>query len=113
MTGAMKTFTPIEQLAASLPWAAEVSSGLVRFIGLAELLGGLGLILPSLLKIKPILTPISAIGIIAIMIFAAIFHITRGETGVIGMNIIMAALSGLVAWIRLKKAPIADKKAKA
>ena len=112
MTGAMKTFTPIEQLAASLPWAADVPATLVKFIGLAELLGGLGLILPSLLKIKTKLTPIAAIGIVLIMVFASIFHISRGETGVIGMNLILAALAGVVAWLRLKKAPLRDKNAK-
>jgi len=112
MTGAMKTLTPIEQLAASLPWAADVPAALVRFIGLAELLGGLGLVLPSLLKIKTKLTPIAAIGIVLIMVFASIFHISRGETGVIGMNLILAALAGVVAWLRLKKAPLRDKNAK-
>jgi putative oxidoreductase len=112
MTGAMKTLTPIEQLAGSLPWVNDVPAGLVRFIGLSELLGGLGLILPSLLKIKTKLTPIAALGIVLIMVFASLFHISRGETGVIGMNFILAALAGLVAWLRFKKAPLRDKNAK-
>jgi putative oxidoreductase len=112
MTGAMKTFTPVEQLAGSLPWVTQVPLALVKFIGLAELLGGLGLILPSLLKIKTKLTPIAAIGIVLIMIFASIFHISRGETNVIGMNFILAALAGLVARLRLKKTPLRDKNVK-
>jgi len=112
MTGAMKTFTPIEQLAESLPWVTQVPLALVKFIGTAELLGGLGLILPSLLKIKTKLTPVAAIGIVLIMIFASIFHISRGENSVIGMNLILAVLAGVVAWLRLKKAPLRDKNVK-
>jgi len=62
----MKSTTPIEQLSASLFWAKEVPSWLVRFIVISELPGALGLISPSLLKIKPILTPLASAGIVAI-----------------------------------------------
>ncbi len=109
MTGTMKTLFPIDQLAASLPWVNDVSAGLVRFIGLSELLGGLGLILPALLKYKTKLTAFAAIGIVLVMIAASAFHISRGENSVIGINIILAALAGLVAWLRLKKTPLQDK----
>ena len=109
MTGAMKSFLPVEQLSASLPWVAEVPGGLVRFIGLAELLGGFGLILPSLFKIKTRLTPLAALGIVSVMVAASIFHVVRGEMGVIGMNIVLAGLAGTVAWLRLNKAPLQDK----
>ena len=109
MAGFMKLAQPIEELSKSLPWTAQVPEALVRFIGLAELLGALGLILPSLLRIKPFLTPWAAAGIAVIMVLAAIFHISRGENAAIGMNLIMALLAAFVAWGRTKKAPIAAK----
>jgi protein-S-isoprenylcysteine O-methyltransferase Ste14 len=82
---------------------------LVKFIGISELLGGIGLILPSLLRKWPMLTPIAAIGICLIMIFAVIFHIKMGETKTIGMPILLALIAFFIAWGRMKSAPIAAK----
>jgi len=109
MSGFMKVAQPIEQLSQMLPWASQVPAGLVRFIGISELLGGLGLILPALLRIKPILTAWAAVGLATVMIFASIFHATRGEFSAIGMNIILALIAAFIAWGRFKKAPIAPK----
>ena len=109
MAGFMKISQPIEELSKSLPWAAQVPEGLVRFIGASELLGAIGLILPALLRIKPILTPIAALGIAVVMLFAIFFHGSRGETSVIGMNIILLLIAVFIAWGRFKKAPIAPK----
>ena len=105
----MKVSQPIDQLSKMLPWTAQVSEALVRFIGVAEILGALGLILPSLLRIQPKLTPIAAVGLALVMLFAAAFHISRGETPAIGMNFVLIALAAFVAWGRFKKAPIAAK----
>jgi len=110
MAGAMKLSQPIDQLSQSLPWAAQVPEMLVRFIGAAELLGAVGLILPSLLRIKPGLTPIAALGLALVQLFAVGFHVSRGETGVIGMNILILLIALVVAWGRFKKAPIAPKR---
>lgn len=106
MAGINKIFQPMAELAKMLPWVTEMPSGLVRFIGFSELLGGLGMVLPSLLRIRPVLTPISGIGLAMVMLFAAIFHLSRGEASVIGMNAVLMALALLVAWGRFKKAPI-------
>ncbi len=96
MFGSMKAFQ-YEKAKASMPWVKESSKGLVMFIGVAELLGGLGLILPYALGIASILTPIAAIGIGVIMILAAGFHIKRKENQAIGMNILFLALAIFVA----------------
>jgi putative oxidoreductase len=109
MSGFMKVAQPIEHLSQTLPWASEVPVALVRFIGISEILGGLGLILPALLRIKPQLTAWAAVGLIAVMIFAAIFHASRGEFSAIGMNVILALIAAFVAWGRFKKAPIQPK----
>jgi putative oxidoreductase len=109
MAGFMKTTTPIEQLSASLPWTKDVPAWLVRFIGISEFLGALGLILPSLLKIKPILTPFAALGIIAIMVMAAFFRITRSEFQGVAFTVILALVAAFIGWGRWKKVPIKDK----
>lgn len=109
MAGANKLFQSTEELAKMLPWVTSVPIGLVKFIGISELLGGLGLLLPSFLRIKPILTPFAAIGLSLVMLFASIFHISRGEYSVIGMNFVLMALAIFVAWGRTKKAPISPK----
>ncbi|MEX2154330.1 MAG: DoxX family protein [Gemmatimonadaceae bacterium] len=61
--GTLTLFTPIAQLAQTVPWAADVPVALVRFIGFAELAGAIGLLLPSLTRIKPALTPLAALGL--------------------------------------------------
>jgi len=109
MAGFTKLSRPIEKLAESLPWAAEVSEGLVRFIGASELLGALGLLLPSLLRIKPKLTVFAAIGLALVQLFAIVFHVSRGETSVIGMNFILFLIAVFIAWGRAKKVPITPK----
>ena len=109
MSGFMKVAQPIEELAKMLPWASQVPEGLVRFIGISEVLGGLGLILPSLLRIKPALTVWAALGLATVMIFAAIFHASRGEFSAIGMNVILSLIALFIAWGRSKKAPIQAK----
>ncbi|GAB3494331.1 DoxX family protein [Spirosoma knui] len=105
----MKLIQPIDNLSTMWPWAGQVPAAFVKFTGLVDLLGGIGLILPSLVRIKPNLTPIAAIGVIVLMVCASIFHIGRGETSVIGVNIVFASIAAFVAWGRLRKAPIAAK----
>lgn len=109
MAGTNKLFQSIPELSKMLPWVTQVPEGLVRFIGFSELLGGIGLLLPSILRIKPILTTYAAIGLAVVMLFAAIFHLSRGEMSVIGMNFIFMAMALFVAWGRSKKAPILPK----
>lgn len=109
MAGSMKAMQPIEALAEMLPWATEVPSTLVRFIGISELLGGTGLLLPSIFRIKPSLTVWAAIGLAIVQVLAAGFHGSRGETEVIGMNVMLIAIAAFIAWGRSKKAPIQPK----
>ena len=106
MAGAMKISTPIDELAAQMPWVAGAMGGAVRFIGVAEILGGLGLILPAASRIQPKLTPLAALGLLVVMVLAMITHITRGEFSAIGANVVLGGLAAFIAWGRLKKAPI-------
>ncbi|MCX6246707.1 MAG: DoxX family protein [Bacteroidetes bacterium] len=109
IAGYMKTTTPIAQLSASLPWTGEIPAWLVRFIGASELLGALGLLLPSLLRIKPILTPLAASGIICIMLMASIFHLVKNEFPLVAFTLLLGLVAAFIAWGRFTKVPVGIK----
>jgi uncharacterized membrane protein YphA (DoxX/SURF4 family) len=109
MAGQLKLFTAIDELAKMLPWANAVPAALVRFIGTAELLGGLGLILPAATRLKPMLTPLAAGGLILVMVLASGFHVTRGEFGALPINFVLGGLAAFVAYGRARLAPIAPR----
>jgi putative oxidoreductase len=107
MAGVMKSTQPVDVLAANgIAWAPQLPLALVRFIGISEFLGAVGLILPALTKIKPFLTPLAALGLLTIMILAMGFHVSRGEAGALPANIVLGGLAAFVAWGRTSKAPI-------
>ncbi len=106
MAGVMKSFQPMEQLAEMIPWTQDMSMLMVRFIGISEFLGGLGLLLPALLKIKPALTQMAAAGLGLVMVLASFFHLFKGEFAAIGTNVAILAIALFVAWGRHFKAPI-------
>ncbi len=109
ITGAGKLFLSMENLYALIPWTKDVNSLPVRLIGFSEIIVSIGLILPSLLSIKPQLTPWAATGVAFIMLLAVIFNISMGETSVIGINIILFLIAIFVAWGRFKKSEILPK----
>lgn len=101
--GDMKLFQPVAQQAAMYPWTGEVPRLLLTIMGLVDVLGGIGIILPAILKIKPWLTVWAAAGIVLLMLSAIVFHISRHEAQVTGFNITVALLAGIVAWGRRKR----------
>jgi putative oxidoreductase len=106
MAGVMKTTMPIAQLTQTMGWPGDLPVALVRFIGLAELAGAVGLILPAVTRIKPALTALAAAGLVVVMGLASIFHISRGELQALPINLTLGALAALVAWGRFSKVPI-------
>ena len=102
----MKIATPIPELAKMMPWTGQHSELFVRFIGVVDLVGGLGLLLPALTRIKPQLTVLAALGCSVLQVLAMIFHLSRGEASVIPLNIVLLSLSLFVLWGRARKAPI-------
>ncbi len=97
MAGFMKSTQPIEQLSAMLPWTGQVPAGLVRFIGVSELVGGLGLVLPWLTGIRRNLTPLAAWGLVAVMGLASAFHLSKGEFAALPINLVLGGLAAFVA----------------
>lgn len=106
MAGFTKVSTPIDALGAMMPWVLDVPELLVRFIGLSELLGAIGLVLPAATRIQPRLTPLAAAGLVAVMALAALFHASRGEWGALPINAVLGSLAAFVAWGRQQAAPI-------
>jgi uncharacterized membrane protein YphA (DoxX/SURF4 family) len=97
LAGTMKTFIPSSGVVKGLS-AAGLSQALVRFIGVSELAGALGLILPAATGVKPGLTNLAAAGLVTIMVLAAVFHISRKEFKSIPMIIVLGGLALFVAW---------------
>ena len=97
LAGFMKGFMPLEGLKKNMAWVGDVPAGLVRFLGLVEILGALGLILPKLTKIVPQLTIAAAIGLVLVMLSAAVFHAARKEYNNIGANILLLLLAAFIA----------------
>lgn len=105
MAGLMKMISAIPDLTETLPWVADFHEGVVRFIGVSEFLGGLGLILPGLLRIRPILTVYAALGLMTIMLLAMIYHLSKGEYNAILFNLLLGGVAAFIAWGRLRKVP--------
>jgi DoxX-like family len=91
----------------AVAWYAAVPQPLIVFIGICEVLGGVGLILPAMTRVKPKLTPLAAAGLTLTMILAAGFHITRGEYELVPANLVLGAVAAFIAVGRSSLRPIA------
>ena len=97
MAGAMKTFQ-IPKVREQMPWTKNRSDAFVRFVGISELLGALGLLLPMLTGILPWLTVLAALGLSLIQVLAiATEHFPKKEFNIIPVNFVLLALSVLIA----------------
>ncbi|HUA16239.1 MAG TPA: DoxX family protein [Verrucomicrobiae bacterium] len=91
-----------------VPWFSAIPQGLFVFIGVCEFLGGLGLILPAMTRVRPKLTPLAAIGLTLVMVLAALFHLERGgEYNFLQLNLVSVAITAFIAYGRLLLKPIA------
>lgn len=98
VTGTTKLTQPRAKMAAGpMSWAADVSDGQFRTIGVLELLGAAGLILPGVLHVAPILTPLAAAGLALTMVGAVATHLRVGEANRIGPPLLLLALALFVA----------------
>lgn len=104
--GATKLTAPLEALQQQMPWVTGSLGGAVRFIGLVEVLGAIGLILPAATRIRPTLTPLAAAGLATVMLLATLTHIGRGEFGMIPVTGITGGLAAFVAWGRGTRVPV-------
>ena len=100
-TGGIKLFLPLEVLTEGSP----LPGWFVRFLGVAEVLGAIGLILPGLLRIRPGLTPLAAAGLVIIMIGATVLTLAGGEVAPALIPLVVGLFSAFVAYGRWRLAP--------
>ena len=100
--GVMKLVMPLDQLAGPV----ELPGAFIRFIGVVEVLGALGLILPALLRIRPGLTPLAAVGLVIIMVGAVGITLMGGDLAPAVIPLAVGLLAAFVAYGRWRLAPI-------
>jgi uncharacterized membrane protein len=88
-----------------VPWMWALPREAMLGIGILDILGAIGLILPAVTRIQPWLTPLAALCLAILMVFAIIFHVTRRELPNIALNAILGLLAAFVAWGRFVAAP--------
>ena len=99
--GVLKVLRTKDQLAASgLAWVEDFSANQVKGVGAIEALGGIGLILPAVVNIAPILVPIAATGLVIAMALAIVVHIRRGEISGTLPAAVLLILAAIIAWGR-------------
>ena len=96
--GGMKLILPIQLLLAQMPM--PLPGLFVRFIGLAEVAGGLGLILPGLLRIRPMLTPLAALGLVLDMIGATAYNLISAQIGSAVVTVVLGLICVAIAYGR-------------
>lgn len=99
--GGMKVVVAKEKMLERDPesWVKPVPAGAIKTLGILELAGAVGVILPPLTGIAPILAPIAGIGLAIVQVGATILHSRRGEVKGLPMNLLLLLLAVAAAWI--------------
>lgn len=105
--GITKSFLPKEKLAAARggEWTADVSTGFVRTLGVVELLAAVGLVLPAVVGVAPVMVPVTAVCWVLLMIGAMVTHARLGQFTLVLLNVAYLALAAFIAWGRFDLAP--------
>jgi hypothetical protein len=103
-TGITKLVFPIPMLEAQMP--LQLPGWFLRFLGIAECLGALGMILPGLLRIRPWLTPLAACGLVAIMIGATTYTVRFEGVAPAALPLVAGILAAFVAYGRFRLRPL-------
>ena len=100
--GAMKLAQSKQQLMASgsMDWTEDFPEPQIKGIGTLEVLAAIGLILPALLDIAPVLVGVAAVGVVLLMLGAATTHLRRGEKQMVPVNLVIAAIAVFIAVMR-------------
>jgi uncharacterized membrane protein YphA (DoxX/SURF4 family) len=104
--GATKLSQPKEKLVKNMAWVEDFSQRTVRLIGALEVLGAIGVVVPALTGVLPWLTPLAALGLVLLMIGAALTHLRRAEYGYIAMNTVLLVLAAFVVYGRFFALPV-------
>ncbi|GAA4461932.1 DoxX family protein [Phytohabitans houttuyneae] len=91
----------------AVAWYAAVPQPLIVLIGVCEVLGGIGLILPAITRVRPKLVPLAAAALALTMVLAAGFHLVRGEFSLVPATVVLGAVAAFIAVGRSHHRPIA------
>jgi len=95
-----------QRMAERVPWVGSLPVPVVRLLGLLEILGAIGVVVPAATGVLPSLTVAAAGALVAMMLLAMLFHLTRREWPNIGLNLVLGALAFAVAYGRLVIEPL-------
>ncbi|HVR17127.1 MAG TPA: DoxX family protein [Candidatus Limnocylindrales bacterium] len=101
--GGMKLVIPIEEMTKQMP--IPLPGWFLRFTGIVEVLGAIGVILPSLLRIRPALTPLAATGLVIVMIGATVYTLAAGDFASAPIPLVVGILAAFVAYGRWRLTP--------
>jgi uncharacterized membrane protein YphA (DoxX/SURF4 family) len=101
--GGMKLVTPMEEMMKQMP--ISLPGWFVLFTGVVEVLGAIGVILPWLLRIRPGLTPLAAVGLVIIMIGATVYTLAAGDVASALIPLLVGSLAAFVAYGRWRLTP--------
>jgi len=108
MSGGMKATADLAVLGEQMAFVQSAPAWFVRFVGISEVLGAVGLILPSALRIAPKLTPLAAASLAFVMLSAIVMHVgIEGDVTSLPINLVFLGMLSFVAWGRTVKVPIA------
>jgi uncharacterized membrane protein YphA (DoxX/SURF4 family) len=99
-SGAVKLIQPKEKLPAGWGWVEDFSAGSIKAVGALEVLAAVGLVVPAVLGVAPVLVPLAAVGLVLLMVGAFITHVRRGEAQGVVMTLVLFAPAVFVAWGR-------------
>lgn len=91
----------------AVAWYAAVPQPLIVLIGVCEVLGGVGLFLPAITRVRPKLVPLAAAALALTMLLAAGFHLVRGEFALVPATVVLGAVAAVIAVGRAKHRPVA------
>ena len=98
--GSSKALLSSEKLAKNFPWTESVGVRNSRVVGALEVIAAVGLILPALTGILPILSAFASVGLVLVQVGAIITHVRRGEFKALPMNVVLLLLAAFVAVAR-------------
>ena len=101
--GGMKLVIPIEEMTKQMP--IPLPGWFLRFTGIVEVLGAIGVILPWLLRIRPALTPSAATGLVIVMIGATVYTLAAGDFASAPIPLVVGSLAAFVAYGRRRLTP--------